>query len=641
MRIEEALRKVPASFRTQLEDHPLIRTKRQHLTLAGCLTDPACLKDLYGGLSCGEQQLLSALWLRFGAHSFTTEQAVSIVIEMSKAEVVLGMTELRKLGLLFTARKTWGEKIHCIPKDVYIALLPVLLPDVWIGLEAEFPEQDVDEGVLQHALDSDIFRLLCAIGMRGELKLTQKGTIHKKELQQLTGALQIEKEKLQPVGLQYVHCESYTEAFAVVLDMALRLGLVQQPFQTIQLNVKRLGPWLHMTADERCQVLFELWEKVAYPKELPLQMGWALLYLLEPNRKYSWGQMVNAILTQYPDGTPEAISDQLLNRILLPMAALGWFGMERTDHDWKVWRRQQEAETEHFYIQPNGEIIVPPHLSLPIRWELELLLEKQHSFSVNITRDSVLRACEHGRTGSEIIEFLKAHSMYPLDPSFEQLLREWTSAYGKAQIEEVVLLRFTDKEDADRWLLMPHAETAVAAKLTQTIFILHRDKLTAAEKQLKEINCLPQKKSDAAPVYPTCPSSIVMDADESDTMNTEASRGVVYTVQDLLLYPLDTDIPKAQDMYGELRDIPAMWTNGMRKYHESTMKDVFKKAIELGVKVRLRNASAEGKVAAPRELIEQPSYWNVRCSSEEGLFTVNPREWEEIQLILPGINDKT
>ena len=77
----------------------------------------------------------------------------------------------------------------------------------------------------------------------------------------------------------------------------------------------------------------------------------------------------------------------------------------------------------------------------------------------------------------------------------------------------------------------------------------------------------------------------------------------------------------------------------LRTYHDSTRKEVIRRAIALEAPLRLR---LDGKLSRwiPRRIEEGQGDWHLVAIGADGRERrFGRRDWEEMQLILPGIND--
>jgi hypothetical protein len=106
------------------------------------------------------------------------------------------------------------------------------------------------------------------------------------------------------------------------------------------------------------------------------------------------------------------------------------------------------------------------------------------------------------------------------------------------------------------------------------------------------------------------------------------------------VYELDREEPAWTALYPDLDRLPQMWLNELRTYHESTCKQLIRKAVEYRAGVRIRRCGRTAEVAA-LGLEEDRHGWSFQGLLEGSEIRLGPGDWQEIQLILPGINDKT
>lgn len=107
-----------------------------------------------------------------------------------------------------------------------------------------------------------------------------------------------------------------------------------------------------------------------------------------------------------------------------------------------------------------------------------------------------------------------------------------------------------------------------------------------------------------------------------------------------LSYKPPNRLPEAKELYPELDRLPRMWWTSLRRYHASTRKEMIIRAIEWKVWLKLKNDEKE-IYFIPDHMIEDNTGWRVAGRLNAGSTHINIEDWKEMQLILPGINDKT
>ncbi len=275
---------------------------------------------------------------------------------------------------------------------------------------------------------------------------------------------------------------------------------------------------------------------------------------------------------------------------IYPLVAMGWLELGKTGQlqEWVRWvisidvtntgHRTQESRENEVVVQPNFEIIAPLTLSFQNRWELECFAEHVQTDQVSryvLTKDSLNRACENGRTIEEITGYLNQYGKYGVPENVEITLVQWGKQFEVEGLEKPPLY--------PRWGTIEDTELFVWPK--------------------------------------------------------EASKkGILYPGFDLGYYEEVNKLPEIEDMYDNLAEIPTIWLKNNREYHVSVRREIITKAIELKTCIRLRE-NDQLRTIIPKEIVHHHGLWSVHCFLDGCQKQLSPDDLKSLQLILPGIND--
>ncbi len=165
-------------------------------------------------------------------------------------------------------------------------------------------------------------------------------------------------------------------------------------------------------------------------------------------------------------------------------------------------------------------------------------------------------------------------------------------------------------------------------RLNQAMFAVEAEQAQAVEKLLRRLGFrLPQSAGDRG----------------GEPVNSGNSNGVklpaiVRSLYPDMIYTLETRTPEIEQAYPELKQIPKMWLEKPRSYHHSTCRELLQTAIEWGAYVKFKTETKEALIAPER--VRETSGWSVEGRIGNQPITLPLEEWEQFQLILPGINDK-
>src|SRR5690606_33306105 len=114
--------------------------------------------------------------------------------------------------------------------------------------------------------------------------------------------------------------------------------------------------------------------------------------------------------------------------------------------------------------------------------------------------------------------------------------------------------------------------------------------------------------------------------------------GIVYSALYIPQSEWDGSVPEVKDLYPTLDEVPAMWLRDRRAYRDPTRKEGIRKAVEYEAALRICCSGQETRFL-PFKLIEENAEWSVVGLQSGTEVRYSNGQWEEMQLLLPGIND--
>lgn len=597
------------------------------------------------------------------------------------ADLRAALPGLLRSGELAAVKKAWGEKLYYIP--------PERLPLLWEQAEPA-PLLSYDGGsvrLLKEAgpgLALDLFRALTWIARNG-LPMTSKGTIHQKSVGKLTAYLYLQETDVAGLGLRYPHQEVYPPQLAVVLDLLQALGLLTKERAVWGLEASRLTAWLDLEPEAMEALLFRELLHRYVPDDAVIQHA---VYRLAQRdiREGVWYSLkdlsasLQAMGMIYGD-VPDWLEPWMGNWVDA-LSGFGWLDIGKSASGTTLirWRRKprlglpkETAEAASlegtaanreepvrlsgvFFVQPDYEILVPPDVSYRIRWELEACCDNQTMDAMSvyrISKSSVARAAELGRTPGSVLELLKAHSATGVPENVELALEQWGGEMGRILLEEKLLLRCGDGEAAETVAALP-ALAGVLERIGPRDFIVNAGEAAKVRKVLEEANLsLPKLRTAGAPgpEYPKLEEPGLSAVSDLLSGNSE-ERAWIYSGQNLHFYDRSDEVPGAEQLFAGLNEIPVMWRNEMRDYHASTARKMMSQAIAWKTKVWLRiNGSikefipvaltGEEKWSVQGRLFSQGNGSGDKegAGEAEGILTeLAPEQWEAMRLILPEMD---
>lgn len=657
MQSKQWIERMPESLKQHYASEAVYQTKvEQGFELEACLTSPQILKSTYEKLDKLEKRLLRMLVLQIGYVPFSWSQLEqSGKSQFLGSELKLGLIRLRQKGIVFTLRKTWGEHIYFIPKDLFAIWQQMVMPALTdhvtttvIDAAAVEPLDDPKRGMSSH-----IFQLMTYIAKNG-LKLTQKGLLHKRDILKLEALLDVQAKDFQHLDLTYNGQQLLSPALAIIYDTALRLELIKQEAVQVSMNIEQLSWWLAQDEHNMQQQLYDMWVQQQAPREIWLQHASSAMELLPRGQWISVEQLLIFLSKQGLDLS--ATSLETMQRLfddqwLKPLSGLGW--IERGTYNNQLTMRWNEeiVGEDSFYIQPDFEIIVPPSVPYTLQWELACMAEFLQADRITryrVTKQSIQAACEQGRTSESIINFLQKHAKFELPDHVKRSVEQWVDDYGKVFVSEILLLRCKDQSTAQQIKNHPQCASYIRTFIGEKEFLVESRNQQALLEQLEQAGFTPRKQLEGvgqAMQYPMFDESIPSSPQLNHSIDRNESKGVLYSSHSLQYYDWEHKLPQLEDVYPNLKELPPMWLSECRVYHTSTRKEMIERAIELQVYVKLKRSGVEQYfIPSLIQALNQQS-WKVRGKlltasvSQSDEISLSPDDWQEMQLILPGIND--
>lgn len=623
--------------------------------------DPREVSRARSRLSARAAGALTLVVCRYGPLPFEAEafaEAASAAGVLSKAESRLGLEELRASGIMFTVRKTWGDRLHFLPADAFLAWTGQLLPFAPEPIAPEAARAVRTRDGYRSPYSLQLLQAMASLSKAG-LSVTAKGVLHKRAVAAAEARLEFGGPDVEPLGLHFAYRDAYPPAFALCLDAVIGHGWLAWKSDAAVWDIGKLAGWLGCSADERERRLY-VWcigRYAAY--SLKFAHAAAALAALYSGSWYRETDLDHWLAAALPPGTGEGWRGWLQ-----ALSALGWLQRGTSAGGEAVFRPLLSAHAgepeeyrpeleEPIRLQPAGGIAVPPGTPYNVRWELELLAEQTAPGPMALYRCSagtVARYIGDGRTREEAIALLERASGEPLGAEWRGLLEAWAAGACRTSLAEAALLCCDSAAIADRAAAEPKVAPLLGERLGERHFLVERSDLKELQKQLERAGLAPGRRGEGRAPHPG--SFDGADRREADNAGAVASvgpgeasdapsadgAGLVYPSFPMHLYALDTAPAEPDQLLPGLSDVPAAWVKQLREYHATTRREIITKAIELGIAVRLVR---EGRTLdfVPDRLQEGAGVWSVsgKLRSERGAESVRltPDMWSGMQLCVP------
>ncbi|MCQ6560368.1 helicase-associated domain-containing protein [Paenibacillus mendelii] len=532
-------------------------------------------------LSARATHALAVAMRRFGSLPFQEEQLLRVgQPAYSGAEYRVALLELRKAELLIAVRRGWGEKLYCVPPEVYFRWHPVLFPKMPEPVE-QADIMYMDEHTPCPPLGLQLLHAAAELVKTG-MKLTTKGILTKRTIEKCSQHLFLGNEAAAFLSFP-PEMDGYPFKVAVMLDMAARLNIFVKHEKKLALHEEAFAGWMELPVREREAGLIRMWRDLYAVRTSYSADAAALVSRLEPFKWYRLDDLDHVLETRMhgvPDGSRQETPVRAWCRLMMQ---LGWMEEAATHHGERACRwlygstAMEQAEAGHtisepIRVTPDCEVFVPPLASTAVRWQLEMMAERVQSDVMTIYRlnaKSIAAACERGSQYEELAAFLEYASGEPLPDTVQFAMEGWAQA-GPA-----------------------------AAALPESI------------------------SSGAESGHQLALDPLFTDPTKTDHL-------------DRLM-----ELPTVESLFQGLDEVPLVWRSQMRAYHKSTRRELMERALNWRVPV---NLSVMGTIIpfVPDELVDGMGDWAVsgrllkNCGAEP--VKLKPDMWDEMMLVIPKLH---
>jgi hypothetical protein len=663
MRYNQVFTKMPETllqhFARQEWALPFLKQAEDYVDL---LSSKEMMKELSNRLSKLERWTLQLIVVKIGCEMFTIEmlekQAASF---RSGAEVRVAISGLRRFGILIAFRKSWGELLYALPVDGFSIWQALLLPKPETEIQEQLPLLESIEVSPSgsRGLAQELF-VLAVYTAHHDLSLTTKGTIHKKQLQKLKDQLRLLPMEWNGSYLTCGSSEPYEFSFAVLLDIALRLGILRFEANMLVIETKAWGEWLRFTFEQQQIRLYGLWKELYVDAPLWLQHGTALIDRLPRGEWCSLAELMDWFTLhqiQLSPLQPQELKEALYHQWMIPLHAYRWLdvALDSRGEVWFCWlidthascKQVEEPNMEanlSFYVQPDFELVLPPTIPPYLEWEVAAFADPISSDEVRvyqISKETFHRALESGKSADEIVGFLECSAIYRMPSGVTSALTEWGEQYGKLQFADVTLLRVRSKEIAEVIISSEKCRPFILSALNAADFIVKKEQIPQFTQLLEQLGYCPQlllaHEANHASQQLKLPDTDSSTAPKNQDKN---SRKGLFDLRDTYsMYELAPSLTEVEDHYPNLQDIPKLWLKEYREYHGSTRKDMIRQAIEWKSYLKIRKEGVDRRIL-PYKLQEDRSGWTLIGMENRQEIILQSEDWKEMKLLLPGINDQ-
>ncbi len=606
------------------------------LDLESRLENRIFLTTLWEHLHTTEREVIKQFLLH-APQGFLGKRDWDRLMKGASANQVVALTRLRRLGLILTVRKLWSEVGYIMPLEVRVDFLARI--DT-----RQLPEKTTVQeslGTLSYYIPQgrgihlDMFALFNYLRTH-ELPLTKRQLLHSRSVARLVPLFTLASEHAEPFLAEIaetVHVPDYPPQLTVILDLAMRLQLVQIDNLHLRLNEAKLAEWLNQPN----QVLWDNLYRVIVDYYLP-QEPWLELFAFRmhhvPGGKWvavEWTLAeVAAVGGQLPDDAEAVVTRRWLHLLL----GLGFVKLGHSADGMLYWSWQpvqEQAGPFGWYIESGGDVIVPPTVPLTLLWQLasysELVFEGE-MIRCQLSMRKVQHCLANGQSEAAIRTFLDEHCMHPLPEMVADQLQKWAHGAKQIRFESVVCVRTADPrilvELQQLSLLAPY----LGEVISPTAFLVRQDKAPGLYQALKQCGYDPQGDLLTAVQRPPIERPDPQRAEQQECVGLFDAKRIFEA------YQVENVFPEVTDSLPQLGLLPKMWTQHFQSYHPQTLRELFRRSQELQLQVKMETGtgSLEG---IPQTVSVENGYWYVTVEAERKLHKYKMDEIHRARILLP------
>ncbi|MGN7468766.1 hypothetical protein [Brevibacillus sp. SAFN-007a] len=596
--------------------------------LAARLTDSRFLQQVWEQADELERTVIK-LFITKAARGFFSKRTWERETANEHKHVSVGLTRLRRLGLILTVRKMWSEIGYVMPQEIREQLTLHLLPDsaaAYVSLSKTLPYY-IAGG---RGIHLDLFGLLLYI-RDNQVPVTQKGSIHRRVMQKLVPLLSFADEHVQGIDLPPLDkAQREGLALTIMLDLAFRLGLVVREEKRMGIDSFQIRRWLNKTAPERWEELYQLvWEQL-----LPHGEWWdAFAQMMRQVPLDQWCcietqlRMLETAGVALPDEADRLIVEQWLHVLL----GLGWVQLGSDEQGRLFWRWSSlphlTAE-EGWFVDPTGALTIPPLVPLREVWEISEFC--QLHFDGQLIRGELhakLLQTYLASGGSEelVVEKLRVACAHPLPEGLVDVIGQWAKTATQIQLEPFFRVRTAHAGFVEEWRNIPDFAPFLQQVLSPTEFFIP----FAQKKQLVEL----LRHYGYEPhvlLHTESP-----EAEETREGGPSSDRGLLVIERPWDGYAVENTFPAQSEAMPQLSTLPKMWTQHFQSYHPQSLRDLLKRATELQLEVEVQLTSEERLRGLPVEVKLEMGYWLVTLSGPHGKRPYRLEEISRVRIVVP------
>lgn len=629
MRVQESLEYLSETTQQAILVEQTKRFGLEHeADLASRLLDPQFLGRAWE--QAGElERTVIQLFVTRATRGFFSKRSWERETAKEHRHLSVALTKLRRLGLILTVRKMWSEIGYFMPQEVREQMTVYLLPEAseaFVSVSKTLPYY-IAAG---RGIHLDLFGLLVFI-RDNQVPVTQKGTVHRRMSQKMMSLISLSDEQVKGLVLAPLDQEAREGlALTVVLDLALRLGLVQMNDRRLVIQPYQIQRWLAQPPLKRWEQLYAFitehylphggwWDAFAeVMKRVPLDQ-WCFL-----DKQLSMLEKAGLAL-------PEEAKSLVLEQWLHVLTGLGWIQLGMDDEQqifWKWNSLPRLTDEEGWFVDPAGSITIPPLVPLRDVWEISKICQLQFDGPLirgELQARMLQTYLAAGGTEERIMDILRSACAHPLPEALAEVISQWARTARQIQLEPCFRVRTAHSGFIEEWREIPDFHPFLTQVISPTDFLISPDQEAALLATLRQFGYEAQVLTPAA----TLPENAGVQA-EPATRN-----GLFLIERPWDGYAVENTFPEQLEGMPEIGSLPKMWTQHFQSYHPQSLRDLFKRAAELHLEVEFQQKGKDRLLGKPIEVRVEMGYWMVTMELKTGKHRYRLDDFDRVRIVVP------
>jgi hypothetical protein len=414
----------------------------------------------------------------------------------------------------------------------------------------------------------------------------------------------------------------------VVLDLAMRLNLVRAEENTLRLAQADVAIWLEQPDAERRESILQLLLQFYLPPQ-PWYEAFAFAMKQHQGEQWSSVELLLNKLRRAGYDLPEDAGVEIARRWLHPLLGFGWIQLGYGEEQQLFWRwnpLHQQPAADGWYVEPTGDVILTPLVPLVRIWELSRfgrILFSGDLLRCELEAEKIKAFVGNGGSEQQILAALQERCMHPLPESVEELVRKWAESARQIRLERVVRVRTVNPRLLAELREMPSLQPFLTQVISDTDFLISVEQESAFAEMLRRYGFEPQTWK-------------ARDAEQSlQRAHATEGTGLFASQRPWEGYLVENVFPDRYENMPQVMMIPKMWTQHYQAYHPQTLRDLFKRAQELYIEVRVEDHHGIEWQGIPQKVEVEMGYWYVTLEAGRKKQKYRLEDINRVKIVLP------